>query len=87
VASTTWGSSNRKQVGSGPSQVWRPTQTPDHPEPAIPPTTGTQHRDRKGGIRFDEDEDSDEDLASFMHPDDVPPKGGGSKGGGSGRDP
>lgn len=33
--------------------------------------------EKKGGIQFDE---GDEDLASYMHPDDVPPKGGGGGG-------
>lgn len=29
---------------------------------------------RRGGIQFSRDEDDDEDLSSYMNPDDVPPK-------------
>jgi hypothetical protein len=53
--------------------VWRPPTEEAAPpsvvaakgKPAGPPGL------RKGGISF---EDDDEDLASYMHPDDVPPK-------------
>lgn len=29
---------------------------------------------RRGGIQFTRDDDDDEDLSQYMHPDDVPPK-------------
>ena len=53
-----------------PARVWRPTP-PAEPRPADEITA----RDRpaapkKGGISFDDDDD----LAEYMHPDDVPPK-------------
>ncbi|MBA3459845.1 MAG: hypothetical protein H0T46_07780, partial [Deltaproteobacteria bacterium] len=47
-------------------RVWRPP-TDDTPLPAKAKAPAL----RKGGISF---EDDDEDLASYMHPDDVPPK-------------
>ena len=60
---------------SAPQRVWRPQVDPT-PEPeAAPPTPSREPRRlpnnpaRKGGIAFD-----DEDLAEYMHPDDVPPK-------------
>jgi hypothetical protein len=48
--------------------LWRPTfdespTAPDRPDPKRPAPP------RKGGITFDDD-----DLADYMHPDDVPPK-------------
>lgn len=51
-------------------RVWRPPVDDAPPEPAKAkqmPVPGL----RKGGISF---EDEDEDLAAYMHPDDVPPK-------------
>ncbi|HEU0035167.1 MAG TPA: hypothetical protein VFQ53_31290 [Kofleriaceae bacterium] len=55
-----------------PTSVWRP------PTAAVPdpdkPVAAKPARDpaRKGGIHFEPD--SDDDLADYMHPDDVPPK-------------
>lgn len=65
-----------------PMRVWRPTAdepappTDDDAPPAaksrdVPRRTLPNNPSRKGGIAFDDD---DEDLASYMHPDDVPPK-------------
>lgn len=60
---------------SAPQRVWRPPADPDpEPEPEPPPHAPEPRRlpnnpARKGGIAFD-----DEDLADYMHPDDVPPK-------------
>jgi len=65
---------------SAPQRVWRP-QTDPTPAPTpdeAPPVSSSSPREprrlpnnpaRKGGIAFD-----DEDLAEYMHPDDVPPK-------------
>ena len=75
---------------SSPQRVWRPSLTDDEPpfdarDPRDPRDPGDSrpnraahdpHRavshdpHRKGGIQFDDDED----LANYMHPDDVPPK-------------
>ena len=60
---------------SAPQRVWRPVD--DEPAPEPPPTAAAPREPRrlpnnparKGGIAFD-----DEDLADYMHPDDVPPK-------------
>lgn len=56
-------------------RVWRPpVAKPDEDDaPAAPPARATANLKKKGGISF-EPEDDDEDLASYMHPDDVPPK-------------
>jgi hypothetical protein len=55
-------------------RVWRPTleDVPPEPAPSEPRRARPLPRDpqRKGGIQFDDDED----LAAYMHPDDVPPK-------------
>jgi hypothetical protein len=47
-----------------PAPTARPTR---EPAPPAPPA-------RKGGIQFAADDDDDEDLSQYMHPDDVPPK-------------
>jgi hypothetical protein len=66
---------------AGPARVWRPNlaDARDAPSPArsAPPARG-------GGIRFDPDPDAehDEDLTSYMHPEDVPPRGRSDGGGG-----
>jgi hypothetical protein len=62
---------------SAPQRVWRPQVEPlpeDKLVAAAPPAAREPRRlpnnpARKGGIAFD-----DEDLAEYMHPDDVPPK-------------
>lgn len=54
--------------GTVSSRTWKPPVRSAAPAaPAAPPKP-----DRKGGITFDDD-----DLADYMHPDDVPPKGSG----------
>ncbi len=60
------------------ARVWRPTNpaaAEEEPAPreAAPPRRVPLPKDplRKGGISF---EDDDEDLAEYMHPDDVPAK-------------
>ena len=67
---------------SAPQRVWRPTlddgPAPDaHPAPLAPEARPARAAvpPRRGGIQFD---DGDEDLADYMHPDDVPPKPPGS---------
>jgi hypothetical protein len=55
--------------------VWRPPVDEPEAEAAPPPRRGLavpqlpKDPHRKGGISFE-----DEDLADYMHPDDVPPK-------------
>jgi hypothetical protein len=46
--------------------VWKPPVGTTVAPPALP-----KREERKGGIAFD---DADDDLAEYMHPDDVPPK-------------
>jgi len=59
-----------------PTNVWRP---PVAVAASQEPPTNPGHKalkpndpQRRGGIQFDDDED--DDLAAYMHPDDVPPK-------------
>jgi hypothetical protein len=55
-------------------RVWRPPTDERSAPPSVVATKGKPAIPaipRKGGISF---EDDDEDLASYMHPDDVPPK-------------
>jgi hypothetical protein len=63
---------------SAPQRVWRPVVDDPEPAPAEPGAAAPAHAEprrlpnnptRKGGIAFD-----DEDLAEYMHPDDVPAK-------------
>jgi len=61
---------------AAPARVWRPTadEAPEAEAEAAPrrgPQVPTLPKDphRKGGISFEDD-----DLADYMHPDDVPPK-------------
>jgi hypothetical protein len=55
------------------ARVWRPVDPEPEVEEAPPPSREPRrlpnNPSRKGGIAFD-----DEDLAEYMHPDDVPPK-------------
>jgi hypothetical protein len=61
TSSTTWAPPNRPR-SSATQRIWRPNVD------AIPaPSTAK----KSGGIRF---EDNDDDLAEYMHPDDVPKK-------------
>ncbi len=59
---------------SAPQRVWRPSLVEDDPPPepldSLPSRPLPRDPLRKGGIAFDDDED----LADYMHPDDVPPK-------------
>lgn len=57
-----------------PERVWRPTSASSEPDPSARLVPLPKDPLRKGGISFD----TDDDLASYMHPDDVPPKGGAS---------
>lgn len=61
---------------SAPQRVWRPVVEDEPPTPTPPPAAASpeprrlpNNPTRKGGIAFD-----DEDLAEYMHPDDVPAK-------------
>jgi hypothetical protein len=73
VSSSKWVAPPRKAAAS--ARVWRPPVEPADERPADEITA----RDRpvkpakKGGISFGR-QDDDEDLADYMHPDDVPPK-------------
>jgi hypothetical protein len=67
VTATTWRPPNRRP--GRPTTVWRPNaEATDEAPPLEPPREA-----RKGGIAFPADDD-DDDLAAYMHPDDVPPK-------------
>jgi hypothetical protein len=70
VSSRTWSPPKPAQ----PARVWRPSQPqPESPRPADEITARERPATpKKGGISFDNDDDSD--LADYMHPDDVPPK-------------
>jgi len=81
VSSTRWKPPTRREK---PTRIWKPNVDAIQPagsaepdRPASPTEVGHKKlppRDpnRKGGISFGEDDDSD--LADYMHPDDVPPK-------------
>ena len=64
-------SPSKAATTTGPQRVWRPDpEAPPEPAPArgiVPTLPKDPHR--KGGISFEDD-----DLADYMHPDDVPPK-------------
>ncbi len=67
-----WSPSKAAVTATGPQRVWRPDAAePETAAPAggiVPSLPKDPHR--KGGISFEDD-----DLADYMHPDDVPPKG------------
>ena len=79
-SSATWAPPTRATKQPKP-RVWRPPVDDAAPAADAKPPRERQSRvttqerpksARKGGISFEED---DEDLADYMHPDDVPPKG------------
>ena len=61
VASSRWSLPRQGQPAA--SRVWRP--------PAVEASAAAPAVKKSGGISFHDD---DEDLAEYMHPDDVPPK-------------
>jgi hypothetical protein len=73
VSSTTWRPPNRR--AGKPTQVWKPNvEAAGEPTPETNPGHKALPREaRKGGIAFPADDD-DDDLADYMHPDDVPSK-------------
>lgn len=72
VSSRTWPSSSKG--GAAATKVWRPTAADARPDdevtarPRAAPIPNAKPA-KKGGISFEDD-----DLADYMHPDDVPPK-------------
>jgi hypothetical protein len=79
VSSRSWSPPTIPRQGSKPApRVWRPpTEPADDSTPAFDmdtdvarPGARTKNPARKGGISFEDDDD----LAEYMHPDDVPPK-------------
>jgi hypothetical protein len=76
VSSSRWTPPRRP---GKPTRVWKPNvtadATPDDVPDTVPGHKALPKRDpaRKGGISFSS-EDDDDDLADYMHPDDVPPK-------------
>ena len=58
---------SRPAIPKPPSKRASPDEQPTAPERP----SNRKDPARKGGIHFDDDED----LAEYMHPDDVPPKG------------
>jgi hypothetical protein len=79
VSSASSSSTSYASSSTNAPRVWRPSLNEDtdadaKPAPRSKPTL-TRDPNRKGGIRFDADDDEDDsDLADYMHPDDVPPK-------------
>ncbi len=74
VSSSTWAPPSGR--AGRPTTVWRPSGEPaTSPLPPTDPGRKGLPRDpqRKGGIQFASDDD-DEELAEYMHPDDVPAK-------------
>ncbi|HSD91388.1 MAG TPA: hypothetical protein VLB44_27880 [Kofleriaceae bacterium] len=85
VSSKTWAPPTRpagkKPASPGAARVWRPPLDNEETDKAHRAADEITARERpvprpkdpfrKGGISFDDDED----LAEYMHPDDVPPKG------------
>lgn len=63
VSSATW-----RPPPARPAAVWRP---PVDAAPAAPAKAPA----RAGGIQFAADDDDEAELAEYMHPDDVPPRG------------
>jgi hypothetical protein len=61
VSSKKWSPPSR---GGKPTKVWRPVV-----DDSVPDSPRAAERPKRGGISFE-----DEDLADYMHPDDVPPK-------------
>lgn len=67
VSSRSWSPPNRS---APPSKVWRPPAADVRPADEITARERPKANPaKKGGISFDDD-----DLAEYMHPDDVPPK-------------
>ncbi|MEO8841019.1 MAG: hypothetical protein ABI591_26565 [Kofleriaceae bacterium] len=57
---------------AAPARIWRPVEESDRPVDHVPPPAPPK---KLGGITFGKnDDDNDDDLADYMHPDDVPPK-------------
>ena len=72
VSSSKWVAPPRK----APAKVWRPPAEIEE-RPADEITARDQpvaKPKKKDGISFGKTEDEDDDLAEYMHPDDVPPK-------------
>jgi hypothetical protein len=78
VSSRSWAPPTLPRQGSKPApRVWRPPADADDDTPAFDmdtdvarPAARAKNPARKGGISFEDDDD----LAEYMHPDDVPPK-------------
>jgi hypothetical protein len=68
VSAKTWQPPNRRS--GKPTNVWRPREAAEPVAAPRPPRDPA----RKGGIQFADDPDPDDDLADYMHPDDVPSK-------------
>ena len=76
VSSRAWSPSSKGGGAAGSAKVWRPTPVDARPDdevtarerPRAAPIPSPKPA-KKGGISFDDD-----DLADYMHPDDVPPK-------------
>jgi hypothetical protein len=72
VPSSKWVAPPRK--AASPARVWRPPAEIEE-RPADEITARDRPAPKKrGGISFGKVEDEDDDLAEYMHPDDVPPK-------------
>ncbi len=74
VSSETWAPPTRaksKAPAKPEPRVWRPPTNPRADEVTAREIPVARKGPKRGGISFDSD---DEDLADYMHPDDVPPK-------------
>jgi len=74
VSAETWAPPTRakKAKPTKPEpRVWRPPANPRADEVTVREIPVARKAPKRGGISFDND---DEDLAEYMHPDDVPPK-------------
>jgi hypothetical protein len=79
VASSKWAVPSVPAIKKAAARVWRPpADEPDESgedRPADEITAvGRPAAPKKGGISFGNVDDDDDDLAEYMHPDDVPPK-------------
>ncbi len=73
VSSKTWKPPAPRPAAEPPAPKERVRKTLEEPGARVQ----EQAPARKGGIQFTrDDDDHDEDLAQYMHPDDVPPKPG-----------
>lgn len=79
VSSASWRPPPREPaVPARPREPAVPSRTPPAARPApARPAPARPAPARAGGIQFGATDDDEDDLAQYMHPDDVPPRSGG----------